>query len=590
MKRVICATVTVLAAIVLFTALPLNSTAPTPPEPFIPLPMVLFSHPAGFYDEAIELTLTSNYDDAVIFYTTDGTPPITDGTCETTELYAGPITVYDPQLWTNRHETKIFSINAVAVTEDLTGEPYTRNFVTGELVHERFGEEFLVFALNSDPHGLYDHFDGIFVEGIDREKWREQTGSNGTPPDPANFNRRGRESERAVHVQVFDNKGNVLVSQNAGMRVKGGWSRAAPQKSLELYARNSYSGTNVFNFAFFGEREVRELSDAPITKYRRIRLRNGGNDRDFATVRDELSATLFRQAGFPDTQSHTPCAIFLNGEYYGFSWLKSPRTPDHWQRRYGGKADRFELIEGGEGEQRENPEDWGGEPRAVEDWCDIVTTLVRKGLTDKTRWTEFCKRVDVDNAILYYALQIYINNNDWPGGNIEMWRYFPKEGETDLHPYLADGRWRFIAYDIEFAWNLYGRDMVSHNNIHSVLTGDGQMGGKSEILEALLERKDMRKRFADTLVQLMEGAFAPDNVIQVLEELTQLNQAEVDMSIYANLYAPDNEHWPTRWSMADSQRDIRTFALQRPKYVQQFIYDTLGLVVDVDYLEFEPGG
>jgi hypothetical protein len=540
-----------------------------------------------------------NFEGAEIYYTTDGKIPDFEGNCSSTKMFTEAISVEIPALRNplQRFVAEMLSVTAVAVMRDSdpesatsrearVSEPVSRNFIRGEGVFERFGTEVLVFALNSEPHGLYDHHDGIFVEGIDRELWRaENNGRSGSPPDPANFNRRGRMSEREVHVEVFDSEGSVLISQRAGMRVRGGWSRADTQKSLELFARRQYSpGRNTFDFGFFGDSET-DSQGVPVEQFRRIRLRNGGNDREFGTVRDELSHTLFGQAGFPDVQQHTPAAVFLNGEYYGFAWLKTPRTEDHWQRRYGGRITGFEHIGDGESDWRELPEHWNGNPRAVEDWHEVIE-LVRKGLTDSARWEEFTDRVCIENLMLYYALQLYINNDDWPQGNMEMWRYFPEDDENPetLHPFLSDGKWRFIAQDIEFAWNLYSRSHDSNNPIESVRTGRGQMGGQSEILDALLRREDMRRMLADRLVDLMEGAFRPENVRSVLESLIQMNGDEVNIALAAGMYSPDNPHWPTRGSMNASQRDIRTFAGRRPRNMVDFIRDSLDIEVTVSYL------
>jgi hypothetical protein len=384
--------------------------------------------------------------------------------------------------------------------------------------------------------------------------------------------------------------GNVQLSQRAGMRVRGGWSRASTQKSLELFARRQYSpGTNTFDLAFFGEQTLNFEGDI-IDGFRRVRLRNGGNDREFGNVRDELSHTLFAQAGFPDTQQQTPVAVFLNGEYYGFSWLKTPRTEDHWQRRYGGLLAGFEHIGDGEGgENRYLPEHWQGNLRAVSDWAEIME-LVRGegGLTDDSRFNEFTSRVCIDNLVLYYALQLYINNEDWPWGNMEMWRYFPEVDEdlSELHPFLQDGKWRFIAQDLEFAWNIYGRQHARQNTIENVRTGNSShMGGQSDILYELLKRGDMRQKFADTFTELMEGAFHPDNVNQVLLSLLTQSIREVHAALTAGLYEPWNPNWPTQGSMRGSQNMIRDFARERPAHMVRAIYESLGIEVTISYLD-----
>ena len=55
--------------------------------------------------------------------------------------------------------------------------------------------------------------------------------------------------------------------------------------------------------------------------------------------------------------------------------------------------------------------------------------------------------VDEDSIIDYFATEVWINNKwDWPGKNWSMW----KSTVTDeTNPY-ADGKWRFMVYDVEF--------------------------------------------------------------------------------------------------------------------------------------------
>ena len=65
-----------------------------------------------------------------------------------------------------------------------------------------------------------------------------------------NYTLRGREWERPVHIEIFDSTGQLLIDQDAGMRIHGGAGRSADQKSLRLYARESY-GKEAFNIPSF---------------------------------------------------------------------------------------------------------------------------------------------------------------------------------------------------------------------------------------------------------------------------------------------------------------------------------------------------
>jgi len=591
------------------TATPTPVVTPPPvPEEILPVNPVLtvaFSHTAGFY--AIPFTLTMYTEEgATIHYTLDGSIPTTsspvfDGSMRINPPEPGPPTAQFDSVTTSR--VTVVSINAIAVLDGEASEVMQANFVIGTDVYSRFCENTLIFALNSCPHGLWDYYDGILVEGIDRTIWRQDyVARNGrqpvrgydygneTPAVPANFNRRGRDSEREVFVQMFDHLGELHISQRAGVRVRGGFSRAIePQKSLELFAREEYGDRNNFRFPFFGEVEM-GYDGNPVDRYRRIRLRNGGSDRQAGFIRDELSQTLFRQAGHSTTQLHAPAAVFLNGDYYGVAWLKSPRTYNHLRRMFGGESDNFAIIEGGD--QRFIPSRWHGEYHATSDMHQ-VSALAMAGFVGEggdERFEEFSRRIDVDALIRYYAMQIYINNVDWPNHNFELWRYFPTEEELadpDLHPYLRDGRWRVFAHDLESGWGMwdYYNRMAQENTIQDILQGDNphrwNSWQSSAFLYAFVERDDTRAQLANTFVDLMYGAFAPTNIIAVLGDLEQQIDNELNHALRANRFYVDNLWWPNPDGIRNSRGHIRRFAETRPNYMYQHIRTSLGF--DWDY-------
>ncbi|MCL1788874.1 MAG: CotH kinase family protein, partial [Oscillospiraceae bacterium] len=239
------------------------------------------------------------------------------------------------------------------------------------------GGEYMVFSIYTDARGIWGHgnssnTDGILVPGRERERWNtEWNALNGSRPNfadygveqeffaptlPANYNLRGRGAERPAFAEMFDpNTGYRHIMQSVGIRVKGGWSRGTipiEQRTLELYARNDYNqycrgGENTFYFPLFGEISVMEKGPNAGNlqhRYRRFRVRNGGSDREQGHIRDELGAELWNRAGMPLTQNYRPSAVFLNGAYYGLTFMKMPRTENAWMRALGGDTDRFHHI------------------------------------------------------------------------------------------------------------------------------------------------------------------------------------------------------------------------------------------------------
>jgi hypothetical protein len=389
---------------------------------------------------------------------------------------------------------------------------------------------------------------------------------------------------------MFDHKGELHLSQRIGIRVRGGFSRAVEeQKSIELMAREEYGDRNNFRFAFFDNEFTHD--GQLIDRYRRVRLRNGGSDRLSGFIRDELSQTLFRQAGHTTTQTHRPAAVFLNGEYYGPAWLKSPRTPNHLARVFGGDSDRFETIEGGD---RRHDSWWHGEPHAVRDFQQIHRLAIAgfTGADGQQRFEDFSRRVDVDALIRYYAMQIYINNLDWPNHNFELWRYFPTEEEKNdetLHPYLRDGRWRVFTHDLEAGWAIWDNDdrTAFDDTLYHILTGTGERWNSSQssaFLHAFVDREDTRAQLANTFVDLIEGAFAPQNVIRTLNSLADQIRNEHSYAMQMDAIHPGEPWWPSIESTTEVHSAIRRFANDRPGVILQSINRNLSFNANNRYL------
>lgn len=518
-----------------------------------------FSHIDTFYSETIQVEITCKDSNAKIYYTLDGSVPDKDKT-----EYKGAITVKSGS------KVTATTIKAVAVKGNEASEPVTKSYVTGNNVFKRFDDSTYVFVLSTDPYNLYDYYYGVCVEGYVRDEWlkNEYKGGEIDYTAPANWSLSGRESERDMYVEVYDNKGNQLIDQAAGGRVVGGASRAVDQKSWRLIARNEYSeGNGMFDYPFFGL--ANDSSGQLITKYDRITLRNNANDREFASIRDEVAMQLAKNAGFPDTQDTIPAAVFLNGKYYGFSWLHEAYCNGYLEQVYGGNKDNFRIVGHTETQLDKDDEDIDDYDKQSIDDYNYVCQLVKNGLTDNDKFEEFCSLVDIDNLMLYYSIQIYINNEDWPNNNFKAWRYYPSEGEEVTNRYL-DGKWRFLLFDAEFGMGLYGNGF--REATLSTLLSRGHMGGTSVFLKALLERDDMKAKLANTLCDLMYGEFSYDSALAVIEDKIKLCDTEC-------MYALDNgitSTWARRETFADSRQQIRDFFKNRPGIITRDIGKVLG--------------
>ncbi len=500
---------------------------------------VSFSVPSGFYSENISVELSADGD---IWFTTDGSDPGNG----VGELYSQPIEI------NSTTEVRASTIKAAAVSADGTvGSIHTVSYVVGQDVNERFGSETLIFVLSTDPYNLYDYEYGIAVPGkIYDDYVAEHPGEEIPYTAPGNYFQTGREWERPIYVEVFESDGDKVIDQAAGVRLSGGYSRVPDQKSLRLIARKDYDPDNgKFKYAFFPGEE--NADGVPVTEYDRLVLRNGANDREFAGVRDELSQKLAQDYGYPVTQHTTPAAVFLNGEYYGFAWLHENFNEDYLATQFGGNKENYEIVS--------NTEDADeGSERALADYAKVLEYYDRD-LTDDKVFGEFCDLVDIDNLMQYYCMQIFISNKDWPGNNYKAFRYYPSEGEEAEG--FRDGRWRFMFFDAEFAWSLYGEN-PRLNTLKDLLEGT-HMSGESKAMIALMKREDMRQKYAAIMSDLTAYAFEENHINETLDELCEKSDAE-QMYALEHGYTSD---WANPGTFADSREQIRKFAKVRKRVV-----------------------
>ncbi len=507
---------------------------------------IRFSLTSSFYSADSELQILISKP-GKIYYTLDGTDP-DEGQLlyqEAIKLNAG-------------EETDAICVKAKAFFEDGSrSEILVHTYFVGEFVNDRF--DTLVFSVTSDPYNLYDYEYGILVEGKLRDDYvKENPWKKIDPPAPANYNLRGRESEREVFVEIFEPDGTRIAAQAAGIRTYGGWSRANLQKSIKIFTRKEYDPeNNKLRYEFFPRKITTEgkRSDA----FNRLVLRNCGNDNGFAFIRDELFQTLAGQAGYMDYEAVRPAVLFINGEYRGAFWIHEVYGDDYFDENYGNFDGEFQILEGGE-TYKEVDEDGENEQVAAE-YEAWYTAYAARDLTDETAYQELCRLMDVENYLSYYALQIYIGNEDWPHNNYKVYRYYAKEGE-DYREAPFDGKWRYLLHDLDFSFGIYGTGALV-DNISKYVGSNGEPRKECPLFGQLMKREDCKEIFIKKSMDLINGAFSPDNLNNILEEMHNSRLKE-QMNMYDKNLLSD---WVRFDQLEGRLEEIRIYGEQRAGHI-----------------------
>lgn len=520
-----------------------------------------------FYKNTVHVEIVSDKP-CEIYYTLDGSDPD-----KTKTPYQGYIELK------SKPKTNVYSVKAKGYYEDGTEtDTIVRTFFVGKDVHSRFNT--LVFSITSDPYNLYDYEYGILVPGKLRDDFiKNNPGKNIEPPDPANFNLRGRESEREVYLEIFEPDGTVVASQNAGIRVYGGWSRASEQKSLKIFARRSYDEVNnKLRYEFFPDKQSACGDGTVIGAYKRLVLRNAGNDNGFGFIRDELFHTLAGQAGFRDYEAVRPAALFINGDYRGNLWLHEVYCDEYFEQHYGDYSGTFEILEGGE--TYKITDDDKNNSYAVKDYEDAYS-YAHKDLTNDVIYEKLCELIDVENYLEYYALQIYILNEDWPHNNYKVYRYYAAQGEEYGEPPF-DGKWRYLLHDLDFSFGIYGTKPWT-DNLRRYTGTSGRISRESPLFSRLLQREDCKEYFIKRTLDLINGAFSTDNLNQVLDMMHSARMNEQKRMYNKGLVAD----WVRLNQLYDRIEDIKDFGTDRASYILER-YKTLFNLGEIYQINAKP--
>ena len=313
-----------------------------------------------------------------------------------------------------------------------------------------------------------------------------------------------------------------------GVRVYGGTSRGNDMKSLRLIARKDY-GEGRISYEIFPE-SVSDWTGKTIAEYKRLVLRNHGNDHEKAYLRNELGHRLAKDAGFLDTQEFCGASVWLNGEYYGFEWLEENYDQVYFETHYGTKSGEgsWQILSPHRGNANTDLED-EAEAQAAWDF-NLMYAYRYQDLRDDLVFAKLEEQLDVDNFLKYCAIEIYLSNPDWPDNNCKAYRWHGA-GNHYNGPYL-DGRWRFLLYDLDVGMERTGSSRADNPSLGEVLGEEESSWNREEpLLRAILQREDMRKRFTEIMEELMEGAFSYEHACRVIEGMQREMERELEFQM-----------------------------------------------------------
>lgn len=549
----------------------------------------VFSAESGFYDKEFNLTLSTNTFGGKIFYTTDGSDPSAEA-----QRYKTGIDVYNRSSENNVFSAKTGCVPSgefipsvkvdksmviKAVTCDTKGnisEVVTNTYFVGLNINSDYNN-LAVISILTDEDNLWGYENGIFMLGKTFDDWMNETGGVGynSWEYPANYNQRGKDWEREVHIELFENDGKCAFSQNVGMRTMGNASRSNNQKSLRFYAREEYSGSKNIKYELIPGLKKESDKNSVLKKYKTFVLRSGGNDADYAKLRDPYIQSLVSDRSF-DTQGSRPVIAFINGEYWGIYSLQEDYTDNYIENNYDVNNDDVVMVKNGEIEE--------GNDEDISLYQELIDFAANNDLSDTANYNTICNMMDMDSFVDYYCTELYIGNQDWVnyGNNISLWR----SRTVSDKPYY-DGKWRWMLFDTEYSLGLYNDGKEYNHDTLSYIKYDnnGNLNYNNTLFENLLKNDDFKQKFVTTFMDIANVNFSPEHASRKLDEMAALYEPLMNDS-----YSRFGPQWvlqyynPPKSYFKKEITNIKYYLNNRYNYVQTMIkngLDLSGASVDV---------
>lgn len=445
-------------------------------------------------------------DSAVIRYTIDGSEP-----AQNSSLYTQPIAIDS----TTVVRAKLFCEGCLSPLS-----------ISHSFIFLNRKQTLPVVSLVTDSRYLWDDTLGIYVEGA-----YSKTQKN------FNFNWR-----RPVNIELFENGDTAsVINQLCEMRVHGGATRVFQLKSLKIYAHKRF-GNKRLKYVFFPEQKP------GMDDFKSIVLRNAGNDYPFLYLRDAIIQGTMGKHTDIDYEACQPAIVFFNGQYMGMLNIRERSDDDFIYANYNGLEDvdvveDFMELEKGDGIR----------------FRDFMDFYSQRGHT----YEEYEQWMDCNEFINYMIMNLFFNNQDFPGNNFVAWR-----------PRTSGGRFRFIAHDTDFGmgYQWYPANYETIKWFYSPGFDSTRSWGNIEMYTRLFRHAMEDSTFRDAFIEkcsIYMGDFLNSRgVHEVWDKLYDKIRQELPFHIAAQ----------TMEYFYDSEVDfVNKWLLERPKFFYKQLGEFYGL-------------
>lgn len=493
----------------------------------------VFSLPGGFYPEEITVEITAP-EGCRVYYTTDGTKPGEDnGT-----LYEGPVevanvcgspNVYSAVSTVSAYQNyaplttvdKAVVLQAVAVDADGMESAVTCASYFIAMEGKAMYRSLPVLSVTTEPAGLFDYFEGIYVTGVDYEN---ALASDELRFDSANYYRGG---EISAHIEYFETDRYLTYEGDVTLTL-------CKDGNLD-YGQKSFLFT-----------EAEPVIDDTCELYPYFRngtmvLYGGGTDHAMKS-RQCLEEELLRgrAQGFL-SEAMSGCMVFVDGEFWGLYLMREAIRPESLAERAGCRVEEIRMVENAYPSQ------------IAPEYGELYRLVTEQNAGSEKIYGQILEQMDVDSFLEYYCANLYFGNPKFDSFSTTVWR---QEGEDSI------GKWHWEFTD---ATDTLGRNSLSNYSVNTYLCP--QVAGDL-FFQGLLKNPDFEESFRRRM-QAYAEEWTREQVEEALTPI--LEKYRVAVTVTAQRYGVQQTE---EGYLADGDT-ILTYFDRRGEYILRYTQELL---------------
>ncbi len=501
------------------------------------------SHERGFYDTPFSLTLASETDGAIIYYTIDGTEPYEFNSQITRGMrYTTPVTISGttclravatkPGFKPSDIITQTYIFPGDVIRQSPLGQRPGPTWPSGSVNGQVFDYGMDPDVVN-DPHYSAQMIDALLAIPSFSLVTNLENLFDRSKGIYVNASQEGRSWERPVSVELLNPYGSEGFQIDAGIRIRGGFSRTGsnPKHSFRLFFRSEY-GQSKLKFPLFGDEGVDEFDNLDLRTAQNyawsLASSNPGQKNTF--IREVFCRDIQREMGQPYTRSRY-YHLYINGQYWGLYQSQERSEASYAESYFGGSKEDYDVIKADNYQTSYTDgtmDDWNALWRMCRDGfeTDAAYYAVLGKNADGTDNPDLPVHVDMENLIDYMLGIFFTGNDDAPvtlGGN-QANNFFCIR---DRRLAARDG-WKFFAYDNEHS--LGALRGLNDDRTGPVSAGESMQHFNPQWLhQKLMAHPEYRMYFADRAHKYFfnNGALTPGNTIA----LCLKRAGEIDLAI-----------------------------------------------------------